>query len=270
MFNKKNLLRGNNRPLVDLSYWAKNTYPDTYQTMTQIPQQGMDYLKSVRPTSMQSAFESCFNLTSLDLTGIDFSHVTNMHYFLSGWNTPMNITSLNVSGLNVSKVTNMSCAFRSLTMLASIDLTSWHPASKVNLNATFFNMKSLTSLDLSSFNCEATSLYYAFRDMSNLKVLDISNITYTAKSTDSIAPGTNALEYLILNSKEIKLRFKSTTYNLTNNCKILVPRESLSKYTSETLDDGSTNYLSQRADQFDAIENYTITRSNGQVTVTPK
>ena len=49
---------------------------------------------------------------------------------------------------------------------------------------------------------------------------------------------------------------------LNTTCKILVPSALLDTYKS------ATNW-SSRASQFDAIENYTITRSNGRITVTP-
>ena len=49
--------------------------------------------------------------------------------------------------------------------------------------------------------------------------------------------------------------------NLNNTCKILVPSALLNTYKT------ATNW-SSRASQFYAIENYTITHFNGQVTVT--
>ena len=49
---------------------------------------------------------------------------------------------------------------------------------------------------------------------------------------------------------------------LNTTCKILVPRALLDTYKA------AANW-SSKASQFDAIEDYTITRSNGRVTVTP-
>ena len=50
---------------------------------------------------------------------------------------------------------------------------------------------------------------------------------------------------------------------LNKSCKILVPRALLNTFKS------ATNW-SSRASQFDAIENYTITRTSGKVSVTRK
>ena len=73
-----------------------------------------------------------------------------------------------------------------------------------------------------------------------------------------------ALEYLIIGSSTFKFAMRvSNCGGLNTSCKILVPSALLDTYKS------ATNW-SARADQFDAIENYTITRSNGRVTVTAK
>ena len=72
----------------------------------------------------------------------------------------------------------------------------------------------------------------------------------------------NKLEYLIIGTDTFKFPLKSSSHNLNTTCKILVPSSLISTYQNDT------NW-SSRASQFDAIENYTITRSNGQVTVTP-
>jgi hypothetical protein len=80
MFNKHILMHNNrdNRPLVDLSYWAQNTYnrvvssttdPETgvvtntyeYQVMEEIPWTGINYLKSVRPTNMAHMFDGLYS-----------------------------------------------------------------------------------------------------------------------------------------------------------------------------------------------------------------
>jgi hypothetical protein len=70
------------------------------------------------------------------------------------------------------------------------------------------------------------------------------------------------LQYLIIGSSTFKFQL-SANAGLANTCKILVPQALIPTYQA------AANWSSY-ASQFDAIENYTITRSNGQVTVTPK
>jgi len=76
--------------------------------------------------------------------------------------------------------------------------------------------------------------------------------------------GCSALQYLIISSPTYKFEMKDFTCGtIPSGCKILVPSALLDTYKN------ATNW-SNKASQFYTIEDYTITRSNGQVTVTPK
>jgi hypothetical protein len=79
---------------------------------------------------------------------------------------------------------------------------------------------------------------------------------------DSMFSSSNNLKYLIIGSNTFKFQLK-TSQSLPSTCKILVPNALLSTFRN------ATNW-STHSSKFAAIENYTITRSNGQVTVTPK
>ena len=94
-----------------------------------------------------------------------------------------------------------------------------------------------------------------------IKALDISNFDTSNVLTMENMFNSSYIEYIIIGSSSFKFQMKSTNCgNLNNTCKILVPSSLLSTYQN------ATNW-SSRASQFDAIENYTITKSNGQVTV---
>ena len=99
----------------------------------------------------------------------------------------------------------------------------------------YWGCESLTSLDLSNW--------------------DTSNVV----SSYNMFEACNNLQYLILNSTTVKF---TTSDDLRSECKILVPSSALDTYKSHSA-------WSSRASQFDAIENYTIVKSNGTVTVTP-
>lgn len=171
--------------MVELSYWAYDTYPDTRGTMTELDQTGIDYLNSVKGTNMYKMFYGCGSISRLDTS-------------------------------------------------------KWDTSNVIDMNAMFKNCRSLNSLDLSNWNT--------------------SNVTTMSKMFFYCV----LLKYLIIGSRTFKFQMKdSNCGNLIAACKILVPSSLISTYQN------ATNW-SSRASQFDAIENYTVTRSNGQVTVTPK
>ena len=299
VFSKKTLLRGksvDNRPLVDLSYWAKNTYPETYSSMTELDQEGIDYLNSVRGTNMYCMFggdgiNGCYNLASIDVSNWNTSNVTDLSFTfydcgafvsldLSNWDTS-NVTNmnklftrcnslqiLNVSNWDTSKVTNMYYMFGSCVKLTNLDVSNWDTSNVTNMKWMFktcFYSRSPTSLDLSKWSTNSVTNMNSMFSSCNVTVLDVSGWD-TAAVTDmgSMFDSSYNLKYLIIGSSTFKFQMKdSSCGSLTSNCKILVPSALLSTYQN------ATNW-SSKASQFDAIENYTITRSNGQVTVTPK
>ena len=199
-----------NRPLVDLYGWAQATYPDTYQSMTELDQIGKDYLNSVRGTYMGNMFFNCKSLTILNTSKWDTSNVTSMSYMFYGCRA---LTSLDLSTWETSNVVSMDYMFSICTSLVSLDISKWSTPGSIGMTMMFIQCSSL--------------------------------------------------RYLIIESLTFKFQmYDSNCGNLNNTCKILVPSSLISTYQN------ATNW-SSRASQFDAIENYTITRSNGQVTVTP-
>lgn len=193
--------------------WAKTTYPNTYSSMTQVPQEGMDYLNSVKPDRLVSLFDGCNSLTSVDVTNMDVSECVNLRYIFDYCKA---LISLDLSTWDTSKVTFMESMFLGCTNLQIIDLSGWDTTS-------------VTASD---------AMEYMFSNCTNLQYLILGDADHIFNMIDSGCG------------------------SLNNTCKILVPQSVLNTYKA------ATNW-SLRASQFDAIENYTITRSNGQVTVTP-
>ena len=145
--------------------------------------------------------------------------------------------------------------------LTSLDLSTWDTSNVTDMSGMFTQCSSLTSLDLSTWDTsKVTTVESIFEFCSSLVVLDLSNWD-TSKVTNSMYMFSNncPLEYVIINSNTVKM---TIAYALNSTCKILVPSSALNTYKSHSA-------WSSRESQFDAIENYTITRSNGQVTVTP-
>ena len=275
-----------NSNLVSLNGWAKTKYPSTYQTITSISSSDITYLKSIRGISMSGMFSECLMLKTLDMSGWDLSKVTNMssmffrcekleNFDISNLNlksvttmasmfreckmnnvkvsnsstsnvTDMSYmfyrykgTSLNVSNLNTSKVLDMTLMI-SETEIDSLDLSKWNTSNVVNMGAMLSHNTNLITLDLSNF--DTTNVFNA----TNMFFLD------------------DNLRYIIIGSSTFKFQMKdSNCGQLNTTCKILVPNSLLNTFKT------ATNW-SSRASQFDAIENYNITRSNGKVTVTHK
>ena len=68
---------------------------------------------------MSYMFNSCPSLTSIDLSGLNLSSVTDMSNMFDSCDS---LTSLNLSGLNLSKVTNMQYMFNGCYVLTNLNM----------------------------------------------------------------------------------------------------------------------------------------------------
>ena len=214
-------------------------------------------------TTFSSLFDGANQITHLDLSNWDVSKVSS---FLWCFGKCSSLVSLNLTGWNISSAESLGSMFNSCSSLSSLDLTNFNTTNVTEINYTFSNCSALTSLDLSTWNtCNVTKMGYTFI-CSNLRVLDISDFD-TSKVTwmpSMISSSCRNLKYLIIGSNTFKFQLKSSdAVEFPSNCKILVPSALISTYQNGT-------NSSAHASKFDAIENYNIVRSNGQVTVTPK
>ena len=74
-----------------------------------------------------------------------------------------NMTSVDLSSLDTSKVTDISRMFAECYSLTSLDLSSFNTSQVTDMNDMFFYCDGLTSLDLSSFDTsKVTSMYAMF------------------------------------------------------------------------------------------------------------
>lgn len=70
--------------------------------------EGLEYLNTSEVTSMAWMFETCMNLTSLDLINFNTSNVTDMSNMFAG---AVGMTTLDLSSFNTAKVTSTQCMF---------------------------------------------------------------------------------------------------------------------------------------------------------------
>ena len=123
--------------------------------------------------SMISYFEGFSNVTSIDLSALDTSEVTDMYWIFFGCS---GLTSLDVSNFDTSNVTSMRYMFSDCSRLTNLDVSKFDTSKVTNMDRMFANCSSLTSLDVSKFDTSnVINMHGMFSDCSRLTSLDVSN-----------------------------------------------------------------------------------------------
>jgi surface protein len=134
-------------------------------------------------TNMSYMFWGCNSLTNLDVGKFDTSNVTDMSGMFSG----CSLTSLDLRNFNTSQVTNMSDMFGSpyfSTNINEINVSSFDTSKVTNMSNMFHWCSNLTSLDLSSFDTsKVTNMSGMFESCSSLTSIDLSSFN-TSSVTD--------------------------------------------------------------------------------------
>ena len=131
-------------------------------------------------TNMNSMFEYCSNLTSLDVSNFDTSKVIDMSSMFSWCGS---LTNLNVSNFDTAKVTNMQEMFGGCS-ITSLDLSKFDTSKVTNMSSMFSECDSLTNLDVSNFDTsEVTNMGCMFKSCRSLTSLDVSKFD-TSNVTD--------------------------------------------------------------------------------------
>ena len=131
--------------------------------------------------SMLGYFAGFNKMTSIDLSSLDTSKVTNMNGMFIGCR---GLTNLDVSNFDTSQLTDMNHMFDSCTSLTSLDLSSFDTSNVTNMQGMFRCCWSLTSLDVSNFNTSnVTNMEEMFNRCEQLTSLDVSNFD-TSKVTN--------------------------------------------------------------------------------------
>ena len=145
-------------------------YFGEFNKMTSIDLSALD---TSEVTNMFFMFQFCSSLTSLDVSKFDTSAVTNMVGMFFGCRS---LTSLDVSNFDTSKVTNMGGMFIGCSSLTSLDVSNFDTSKVTNMDNMFSECSSLTSLDVSNFNApELTDITDMFSGLANLETLNLSN-----------------------------------------------------------------------------------------------
>ena len=117
-------------------------------------------------------FKSLSKVTSIDLTYLDTSKVTDMSYMFYN----CGVTSLDVSNFNTSNVTNMCDMFQFCSGLTSLDLSNFDTSSVTDLSGMFSSCSKLASLNFTGFNTsKVTNFSGMFSSCTALKELDLTS-----------------------------------------------------------------------------------------------
>lgn len=117
-------------------------------------------------TNANSMFSGFARATSINVSGLDTSQVTDMGSMFSGCGA---LSSLDLSGFVTSNVSDMSGMFQNCKALSSIKFSDNFTSNCTNVFSMFSNCKSLTTLDLSKFNlAKATTGAYGDYGVSNM------------------------------------------------------------------------------------------------------
>ncbi|HDI3706257.1 TPA: BspA family leucine-rich repeat surface protein [Listeria monocytogenes] len=210
--------------------------------------------------TMESMFENSYNLTELDVSGLDTSAVTNMKNMfykcsvlkeldLSNWDTSavnnMNsmfgycesLEKLNVSNFDTSSVNDMHYMFRDCKALEKLDVSDFDTSSVTTMYGMFVNSTSLKELDVSNFNTSSvTTMQGMFSTCSALEKLDVSNFN-TSLVTDMRAmfAGCTSLEALDVSNFD--------TSSVTNMAAMFSDNEKLEKLDLSTFDTSSVTNM---------------------------
>ncbi len=144
-------------------------YFSNFERMTSIDLSALD---TSEVTNMSSMFDSCYDLTNLDLRNFDTSKVTDMSDM---FNECSSLTSLDVNNFDTSNVTDMAVMFSNCNSLTNLDVSKFDTSNVTDMNGMFQDCGGLTSLDVSKFDTsQVTNMYAMFSSCSSLQSLDVS------------------------------------------------------------------------------------------------
>ena len=157
---------------------AMISYFDGFNKMTSIDLSALD---TSEVTDMRNMFKYNESLTSLDLSNFDTSQVTNMNHMFYNCSS---LTSLNLSKFDTSQVTTMTWMFAECRSLTSLNVSKFDTSNVTDISCMFYECRSLTSLDVSKLDTsQVTNMSGMFENCSSLTSLDVSNFD-TSKVID--------------------------------------------------------------------------------------
>ena len=146
-----------------------------YSQWTEFPTQYKDYLQSC--TKLEYMFSNCVNLTSLDLSWLDTSKVTDMGFMFDYCKS---LTSLDLSNFNTSNVTDMDNMFTGCSGLISLDLSNWNTSKVKKMGYMFYNCSNLKcvfgEIDFALMSSIYDGNLFGFSNLNALRQITVKNL----------------------------------------------------------------------------------------------
>ena len=176
---------------------------DMFNSCSQLTQLDVGNWDTSNVETMIYMFQNCSQLTQLDVSKWNTGNVTNMSYMFENCSQ---LTQLDVSKWDTSKVTSMSSMFNSCSQLTQLDVGNWDISNVETMSNMFRSCSQLTQLDVSNFDTsKVTSMGYMFRNCNNLINIGMIYCSLgTINKLSSLLPTTKAKQVYVqdVNSSE--------------------------------------------------------------------
>ena len=166
-FNLENINLGN----LDFSSVEnmKNVFYECHK-LTSIDLFKFDFSKVI---DMSNLFDGCINLIDIKLS----SKTSSLKKIKNMFQNCIKMTSIDLSNLDTSQVTDMNHMFAYCHSLKSINFGNMITSSVENMNGLFYRCYNLTSIDLSKFDTtKVTDMSLMFNECINLEKINFGNI----------------------------------------------------------------------------------------------
>ena len=194
--DKKNIIKDQNKRFIDFC-------PEIIGTYT------FDIILYDKLTSLNSFFNECSNITSLDLSNFDTSNVTDMYRMFNKCQKLKEIKGLN--NLNTNKVTNMCAMFQNCREIENLDLSHFNTSQVTRMGGMFggcYKLKEIKGIENFITN-NVTDMNSMFGECFVLTYLDLSHFnTSNVTNMKKMFNRCNKLQKVILNNFD--------TSNVTN------------------------------------------------------
>ncbi len=186
-------------------------------------------------------FYALRDVTTIDVSKLDTSCMTDMGYMFGGCNSLENI---DISRFNTSKVENMYFMFGGCKKLTNIDLRSFDTKNVINMGDMFVNCASLKVLDVSNIDTSnVVDLSFMFAGCQGLASLDVSHFnTQNVTNMSNMFFDCNRLTQLDLSNWDIGnvTNMNNMFYNCNNLTVYVKDQEMKNKIESFSGNEGVT------------------------------
>lgn len=158
-------------------------------------------------TDCRYMFWDCSDLTTLDVSHLDTTHITNMDCMFGGCGS---LTALDLSNFDTSSVTDMSYMFWNCSDLTTLDISNFNTARVTDMSYMFKGCRGLTSLDLSNFDMSNVKYMKGmFLYCGSLKTVDLPNFDIL-----KVEHMEGLFEYCDGLTKECRIKLKAHGFDL--------------------------------------------------------